>query len=125
MECTYDAEFRSSGQKPPKGVLNWVCQPPKDAPQPVLMEARLYGLLFKCESPGEIPDDSWLEEIDPESEVVVQGALGNPNLANCKIGNSFQFERLGYFCVDPDSTSEKLVVNRTVTLRDSMPKSLK
>lgn len=125
LECTYDAEFHASGRKPPKGVLNWISQPPADAPQPIPMEARLYGLLFTCESPAEYSGDSWLEMINPESEIVVKGALGNPNLRDSKVGDRFQFERLGYFCLDPDSTPDMLVVNRTVTLKDSLPKSLK
>ena len=125
LECTYDAEFHSSGRKPPKGVLNWISQPPEGAPQPIEMEARLYGLLFTVESPGELPDNSWLEKINPDSEIIVKGALGNPNLRDCKVGDRFQFERLGYFCVDSSSTPDMLVVNRTVTLRDSLPKALK
>ena len=125
LECTYDAGFHSSGHKPPKGVLNWICQPPVSSPQPIKMEARLYGLLFTCESPGDIQDDAWLEAINPESEVVVKGGLGNPSLREIKPGDRFQFERLGYFCVDPESSSDLLIVNRTVTLKDSLPKSLK
>ena len=89
------------------------------------MEARLYGLLFTCESPGDIQEDAWIEAINPESEVVVSGVLGNPSLRETKAGDRYQFERLGYFCVDPESTSDLLIVNRTVTLKDSLPKSLK
>lgn len=125
VECTYDAEFHSSGKKPPKGVLAWIAQPSDNQHQPIEIEARLYDLLFKCERPGEYLDDAWLECINPESEVVVTGALGNPCLRMAKSGDRFQFERLGYFRVDPESTVEKLVVNRTVTMRDSIPKELK
>eukprot|EP00210_Caulerpa_lentillifera_P001376 g1324.t1 len=124
LECQYDPEFHKSGEKPPKGVLNWIAQP-LTGPMPIKIEARLYDLLFTVESPSTEADNGWLDKLNPQSEVVIQGALGNPNLRTCKVGDRFQFERMGYFCVDPDSTEELLVVNRTVTLRDSLSKLLR
>lgn len=78
--CEYDPQFHSSGKKPPKGVLNWVGQP-RPGEEPVKIEARLYNLLFTTETPG----DTWLQEINPESEVIVRGAMGNPTLASAKV----------------------------------------
>ncbi|GMH32257.1 hypothetical protein BSKO_00091 [Bryopsis sp. KO-2023] len=119
LTCEYDADFHKSGKKPPKGVLNWVGQP-KPGKEPMKIEARIFNLLFKSANPNEC--DNWLDDLNPESKEVINGAMGNPSLLQAKVGDRFQFERLGYFCVDPDSTTDVLVVNRTVTLRDSFPK---
>ncbi|MEW5320129.1 MAG: hypothetical protein WDW38_011226 [Sanguina aurantia] len=103
LTAEYDADFK--GKKPPKGVMNWVA----------------------CPAPGVLPppwSDTWLEELNPDSLTVVQGALACPELSAAKAGDKFQFERLGYFCVDPDSTPGKMVVNRTVSLKDSVPKTV-
>lgn len=72
------------------------------------MEARLYDLLFMSEDPNAIKGD-WLADMNPESEVVVKGAMASPALAEAKVGDTFQLERLGYFCVDPDSKPDHLV----------------
>jgi glutaminyl-tRNA synthetase len=73
--------------------------------------------LFKSESPGDTAD--WLADMDRDSEEVVPRALVCGRLAACAPGERFQLERLGYFCVDPDSAPGRLVLNRTCTLRDA------
>lgn len=84
LECSYDPEFHKSGTKPPKGVLNWVAEPSTGL-KPIRIEARLYELLFTCESPSTVGENGWLEKLNPQSEVIVQGAIGNPNLRSCKV----------------------------------------
>lgn len=84
LECSYDSEFHTSGKKPPKGVLNWISQP-WNGPMPIKIEARLYDLLFTCESPSSLPDNSWLDQLNPHSEIIVHGSLGNPSLRECKV----------------------------------------
>eukprot|EP00892_Ulva_mutabilis_P008053 jgi/Ulvmu1/561/UM001_0569.1 len=102
--------------KPPKGVVNWVARP-APAKEPTCAEARLYSdALFKSENPGELED--WRGDLNKESEEVLQGVMLCPRLLGAKRLERFQFERLGYFCVDTDSTPEALVFNRTCTLRD-------
>eukprot|EP00899_Mesostigma_viride_P004950 jgi/Mesvir1/14456/Mv11503-RA.2 len=114
LRATYDASKSSK----PKGVLHWVsCAPGTD---PLKVEVRIYDTLFKSEDPNSL--DKWLDDISQESEQVVQGALAVPPIANAKPGDKFQFERLGYFCVDTDSSPGKIVLNRTVTLRESTVK---
>jgi len=84
---------------------------------PLKVEVRLFDKLFLSENPAEL--DDWLGDLNPQSKVVVPSAYAVSSLRNSAVGDTFQFERLGYFTVDKDSTSEKLVFNRTVTLRDS------
>ena len=118
----------AEGAKPPKGVLSWVGEPSPGA-RPFEFEARLYGPLFKSESPGSLPvpeggdKNSWLDDVDPASEEIVRGALGSPPLAGAKPGDRFQFERLGFFIVDAEKGGEdggSVVLNRTCTLRESV-----
>lgn len=117
IQATYDPDFRS--KKPPKGVLNWVSEPaPGQAP--AAFTARLYEHLFKSEEPGGL--EEWLEDLNPESCLTLTGCLACPKLAEAKAGDKFQLERLGYFVVDPCSTPGSLVLNRTVTLKESFPK---
>eukprot|EP00898_Chlorokybus_atmophyticus_P007746 jgi/Chlat1/7973/Chrsp69S07406 len=111
------AEYDSKKSTKPKGVLHWVAQPAPGI-EPAKAEIRLYDLLFKSDDPNSIGDD-WLMDVNPNSLEVVTGALLTSALAKAHVGDKFQFERLGYFCVDPDSTKEQLVFNRTVTLRES------
>lgn len=115
VHATYDPDF--AGKKPPKGVLNWVGQP-APGKEPPTFEARLYDQLFMSPS---LPED-WLADINPASLTVMKGAFATPKLAAAKPGERFQLERLGYFCVDTDSKDGALVLNRTVTLRESFPK---
>ncbi|GJZ35950.1 glutamine--tRNA ligase-like protein [Tanacetum coccineum] len=94
------------------GVRHWV--PGVD---PLKVEVRLFNNLFKSENPGEL--ENWLEDLNPESKVVIPCAYGVPSLKFAKVGDTFQFERHGYFVVDKDSTPEKLVFNRTVAMKDT------
>ncbi|PWA94559.1 glutamine-tRNA ligase, putative / glutaminyl-tRNA synthetase, putative / GlnRS [Artemisia annua] len=97
------------------GVLHWVAEPSPGV-DPLKVEVRLFDKLFKSEDPGKL--DNWLDDLNPESKVVIPCAYGVPSLKFAEVGDKFQFERLGYFVVDKDSTPEKLVFNRTVALRD-------
>lgn len=114
------AEYDPSKRTKPKGVLHWVAEPSPGV-DPLKVEVRLFDRLFLSENPAEL--DDWLGDLNPESKVVIPGAYAVSYLKNAAVGDRFQFERLGYFVVDKDSTSEKLIFNRTVTLRDSYSKS--
>jgi glutaminyl-tRNA synthetase len=86
----------------------------------VPVEVRLYDRLFSVQDP-ERPSDgrTFLDYLNPGSLEVLRGCLAEPHLAGAGVGDRFQFERLGYFCVDPDSRPGALVFNRTVSLRDT------
>lgn len=121
LRCSYDPE--TLGKNPEgrkvKGVIHWV-----PAAQSVECEVRLYDRLFKTANPDKGEDgetsESFLDNVNPESLVVLKGCRAEPSLLQAQVGDSFQFEREGYFCLDSrDSTPEALVFNRTVTLRDS------
>lgn len=118
VHCTYDPETRGGdapdGRKV-KSTLHWV-----SAAHALNAEARLYNHLFDRPDPGELED--FTEAINPNSLEVIPDCKIEPSLASAKPGDRFQFERLAYFCVDPDSTSEKLVFNRTVSLKDEWSK---
>ncbi|XP_038705358.1 glutamine--tRNA ligase, cytoplasmic-like [Tripterygium wilfordii] len=113
------AEYDPSKSTKPKGVLHWVAEPSPGS-DPLKVEVRLFEKLFNSENPAEL--DDWLADLNPASKVIVPDAYALPSLKSAAVGDSYQFERLGYFVVDKDSTSEKLVFNRTVTLRDSYGK---
>eukprot|EP00271_Cylindrocystis_brebissonii_P006049 TRINITY_DN18593_c0_g1_i1.p1 TRINITY_DN18593_c0_g1~~TRINITY_DN18593_c0_g1_i1.p1 ORF type:complete len:827 (+),score=177.56 TRINITY_DN18593_c0_g1_i1:274-2754(+) len=115
-------EYDRAKSTKPKGVIHWVAATASAShPGPLQVEVRLIEKLFMAENPGELGDD-WLANLNPHSMEVVKGALAVRALAGSAVGSRFQFERIGYFCVDPDSTDELLVFNRTVTLRDSYAK---
>ncbi len=121
IQCTYDPKSKSgSGTEESlrkvKGTLHWV-----SIKHALEAEVRIYDRLFLDESPDTHKDKDFMEFINPDSLKVIKGYL-EPSLKNAKIEDRVQFQRLGYFCVDPDSTSEKLVFNRTVTLRDTWAK---
>ena len=117
VQGTY--EPLAPGAKPPKGVLSWVGQPAPGTP-PTTFEARLYGLLFKSPDPGAL-GAAWLGDLDPASVTRIPGALAaGSGLEAAPPGATFQVERVGYFTVDPDSVPGKPVLNRTVTLRESV-----
>ncbi len=120
VHCTYDPESRG-GKSPDgrkvKGTLHWV-----SAKHAINAEVRLYDRLFTVENPLEDKEKDFKEFINPNSLKVIKNALLEPHLLNVKEGMRFQFERLGYFCVDKDSTKDKLVFNRTVGLRDTWAK---
>ncbi|KAL5722108.1 glutamine--tRNA ligase [Ranunculus cassubicifolius] len=108
------AEYDKTRKSKPKGVLHWVSEPN------IKVEVRLFEKLFRSENPGEL--NEWLADLNPNSKEVVHEAVAVSSLSSAVVGDKFQFERLGYFVVDKDSTPEKLVFNRTVTLRDSYTK---
>ncbi|GAQ83924.1 putative glutaminyl-tRNA synthetase [Klebsormidium nitens] len=115
VRATYDPEKSTK----PKGVIHWVSEPAPGV-SPLKVEVRLIDRLFKSENPNEL--DDWLADLNPNSKTVISDALAVPHLADARIGDKFQFERLGYFCVDTDSKPGRTIFNRTVTLRDSYPK---
>ena len=115
VHCTYDPASRG-GDSPDgrkvKSTLHWV-----SADHAIDAEVRLYDLLFATEEPSEIPDD-----LNPNSLEVLKGCKLEPSLKGVQPGSRYQFERLGYFCADPDSAPETPVFNRTVALRDTWAK---
>ena len=116
LRCTYDPESgggSSSDGRRVKGVIHWV-----SARHAVEAEVRLFETLFSVEDPN---DDNFMDYLNPTSLVKTTGYL-EPSLAEAPVGKTYQFERVGYFCPDTDSTPEKLVFNRTVTLKDSWAK---
>ena len=116
LRCTYDPQSgggSSSDGRRVKGVIHWV-----SARHAVEAEVRLFETLFSVEDPN---DDNFMDYLNPTSLVKTTGYL-EPSLAEAPVGKTFQFERVGYFCPDTDSTPEKLVFNRTVTLKDSWAK---
>ena len=118
LRCTYDPETRG-GQSPDgrkvKGTIHWV-----SARHAIEAEVRLYEHLFTSERPDE--EDDFLSTLNPDSLEVVANAKVEPSLADARPGERFQFERLGYFAVDPDSEPGSPVFNRTVSLRDTWAK---
>jgi glutaminyl-tRNA synthetase len=119
LRCTYDPATRG-GDAPdgrrPKATLHWV-----SAAHAVPAEVRLYDHLFRSPYPGADGRDIF-EDLNPDSETVLRGCLVEPSLAGLPVGETVQFERLGYFCPDPDSAPGALVFNRTLTLRDTWAK---
>ncbi|XP_051146108.1 glutamine--tRNA ligase, cytoplasmic [Andrographis paniculata] len=113
------AEYDPSKKSKPKGVLHWVSETSPGV-DPIKVEVRLFDKLFMSENPAEL--DDWLKDLNLHSKEVVNDAYAVSSLENAAVGDTFQFERLGYFVVDKDSSPEKLVFNRTVTLRDSYGK---
>ncbi|MFM7737359.1 MAG: glutamine--tRNA ligase/YqeY domain fusion protein [Alphaproteobacteria bacterium] len=118
VRCTHDPETRSGSPQAArkvKGTIHWV-----SAAHAVETEVRLYDRLFRSERPEE--SGSFLDDLNPASLEVVRDAKLEPALAAAKPGDSFQFERLGYFCVDAESAPGRPVFNRTVGLRDTWAK---
>jgi glutaminyl-tRNA synthetase len=112
IRCTYDTDT----SKKVKGTLHWV-----SIKHAITAEVREYDRLFMHEAPDSDKDKDFMEFLNPNSLNVRTGYL-EPSLSDAKVGERFQFQRLGYFVVDEDSTSEKLVFNKTVGLRDSWAK---
>ncbi len=121
LRCTYDPATRGGnapdGRKV-KGTMHWV-----SAEHAVTAEARLYGHLFNRPDPG--ADGDFLGDIEADSVEVLQNCRLEPALADAPAGETVQFERLGYFCADPESTADAPVFNRTLPLRDSWAKAKK
>ncbi len=118
LRCTYDPATRG-GDSPDgrrvKATLHWV-----PAALSIEVEVRLYDRLFSVEDPERAPEgQTFLDNLNPHSLEVLRDCRAEPSLAGAAVGARFQFERLGYFCVDPDSRPGALVFNRTVSLRDT------
>lgn len=120
LKCTYDTESgggSSSDGRKVKGVIHWV-----SAEHAVEVEARMYDTLFTKENPDDVADgETFLDYLNSES-LVIKKIFAEPALTDVKSGDRFQFERVGYFCVDCDSAPGKPIFNRTVTLKDSWGK---
>jgi len=121
LHCTYDPETRSGAtgsSRKVKGTIHWV-----SAAHALQAEVRLYDRLFTMENPGDVDEAETV--LNPASLQTLTGYL-EPGMAGSNPGSKYQFERLGYFCVDAkDSSAERLVFNRTVTLRDTWAKIAK
>ena len=121
VRCTYDPETKSGmpqANRKVKGTIHWV-----SAARAIPAEVRLYDQLFVKEDPDEVAGGaSYMSNLNPHSLEVLADAKLEPSLAAAQAGDHFQFERNGYFCVDKESSPGKLVVNRTVGLRDTWAK---
>jgi glutaminyl-tRNA synthetase len=118
--CTYDPDTKSGrniSDKKVKGTLHWV-----SAQHAVDAEVRLYDRLFNHEDPAGQKDDDYRKFLNPDSLKILAGCKVEPSLGSAKPLERFQFQRLGYFCVDYDSSGSKLVFNRTVQLKDTWAK---
>jgi len=116
LRCTYDPDTKSGlpgANRKVKATLHWV-----SAPHAVDAEVRLYDRLFLSEDP-EAGDADFISNLNPSSCERIEHAKLEPSLANAEVGSRWQFERQGYFAVDPDSQPGTPIFNRTVTLRDA------
>ncbi len=121
LHCTYDPETRGGdapdGRKV-KATLHWVSE--KHA---LPVEVRLYDRLFNNPNPDDAPEGKdFISNLNPDSLEILGPSFVEPSLGSAQAGDIVQFERLGYFCVDPDSSTDKMVFNRTVPLRDTWAK---
>ena len=121
LRCVYDPATRGGntpdGRKV-KSTIHWV-----SAGHALAAEARLYDTLFSKEDPNDVPEgETFLSNLNPNSLEVIDRCRIEPSLRSATVGTVYQFERMGYFCVDRDSTPEQLVFNRTATLRDTWAK---
>ncbi len=119
LRCTYDPESRGGGTpdgRMVKGTLHWV-----SAAHAIPTEIRLYDTLFSVSE----PTGDFATELNPNSVQILAGAMAEPSLAEAKAGDRFQFLRIGYFCMDPESRGDRLVFNRTATLKDTWAKVAK
>ena len=121
VHCTYDPQTRSGmpeANRKVKGTLHWV-----SARHAVPAEVRVYDHLFCKLDPDETdPGQTFLDNLNPNSLEILRDCCLESSLKSATLGSRYQFERLGYFCVDPDSQPEALVFNRTVPLRDTWAK---
>lgn len=121
LRCTYDPETRSgspASARKVKGTLHWV-----SAAHALQAEVRLYDRLFLKENPDDVEDgEDFKADFNPNSLEKLTSCWVEPSLAGARPGSRYQFLRQGYFCVDPDSSSEKLVFNRIVSLKDTWAK---
>jgi glutaminyl-tRNA synthetase len=117
LHCTYDPGTKSGGpeaRRKVKATIHWV-----SAAHAVEAEVRLYSSLLKTDLSSVPIDDDWTAYLNPESLERLTGCQVEPSLKGSAPGSRFQFERLGYFCVDPDSGPDQPVFNRTVSLKDA------
>ncbi len=117
IHCTYDPDTRSGGPnagRKVKGTIHWV-----SAPHALDAEIRLYDRLFNVENPG---GDDWRDSLNPDSLKILKNCKIEPSLATTKPQDRYQFERLGYFCTDKESSAAAPVFNRIVSLRDTWAK---
>jgi glutaminyl-tRNA synthetase len=121
LRCTYDPETKSGSaqsNRKVKATLHWV-----SAGHAVPAKVRLYDHLFMKEDPDDVPEGAdWTTNLNPRSLEVLNSCQVEPSLVQASPGTRYQFERMGYFCADPDSSPAELVFNRTVTLRDTWAK---
>ncbi len=121
LHCTYDPETRGGGSpdgRKVKATLHWV-----SAAHAVEAEIRLYDHLFTSENPSDVEEgEDWKASLNPDSLETLTSCQVEPSLAGAAPGSRYQFERQGYFCVDPDASGNVLVFNRTVPLRDTWAK---
>jgi len=124
VHCTYDPETKGGWSKDGRkvrGTLHWV-----SAAHALSIEVRLYDRLFTVENPTGEKDSDFASFINPNSLEILKECFVEPSLKGASQGSHYQFERIGYFCVDSkDSTQDNPVFNRTVTLRDSWAKIMK
>jgi len=121
IHCTYDPASKG-GNSPDgrkvKATIHWV-----SCTHALSAEVRVYDKLFSNPNPGDFPEGgSYLDNLNPNSLEVIPDAKLEPSLAEAKLGTPYQFERVGYFCLDPDTTAEKKVFNRTLPLKDGWAK---
>ncbi|MGB9290154.1 MAG: glutamine--tRNA ligase/YqeY domain fusion protein [Terracidiphilus sp.] len=121
VHCTYDPASRG-GNSPDgrkvKSTMHWV-----SARHAIPAEIRLYDKLFLKPDPGDVEEGkTFLDNLNPNSLEILSGAKLEPSLANAKPGDRYQFERVGYFCLDPDSSETRKIFNRTLALKDSWAK---
>jgi glutaminyl-tRNA synthetase len=121
VHCTYDPATRG-GDSPDgrkvKSTLHWV-----SASHAIDAEVRLYDTLFTKEDPDDVEEGrDFTDNLNPKSLEILSACKLEPSLAGAAPGSRYQFERLGYFCVDPDSSAQKSLFNRTVALRDTFAK---
>jgi len=122
VHCSYIPESRSGGDTSGisvKGTLHWV-----STLHAIPVEVRLYDRLFKVEDPSNEEGD-FKDYVNPESLHVIDNAFAEPSLKNAKFDERYQFLRKGYFCLDKDTSEEKIIFNRTVTLKDTWAKEQK
>lgn len=120
LHCTYDAETKSGAsqeQRKVKATIHWV-----SATHAATATIRLYHPLLLTDQGKLPPDQDWTQSLNPQSLELLTGCVVEPSLRSATPGARFQFERQGYFCVDPDSSADTLIFNRTVSLKDAWAK---
>ena len=117
LRCVYDPQTRGGSSpdgRSPKATIHWV-----SSQHAISAEVRIYESLFTEENPNSAESGNFLDNVNPESLKIINDCKLEPSLSNAQPGEKYQFERLAYFCVDQDSLPDKLIFNRTVTLKDT------